>query len=228
VCNVLIDSGAFTDHDAAVKAAKRGQAYTPISLDEYVRVCAQEFEPAQVWGYFMLDRIEDPAGTRANLDHMVASGLRPMPILVVNEDLAYLDELVQVNPHVGVALMAGRARREFRYQRLQLAAQRQPGARLHALGLGAWPTMAQLPINSCDSSSFTGGMRYGTFCTFDPVRGVQVYQPRDIFARGTPQARAELNQLLLRYNVTFQCTSARRTPMSRRAWWRTRSRTRTW
>lgn len=211
-CELLLDSGAFTDYYVAQKAAAQGKAYTPISLGEYMRDVATFFH-GRVYGYIMLDKLKDPEVSRRNWETMVENDLAPMGVWVAGEDVAVTRDFVSVNPKLCVA-GGPKAKRPYarqRYQRAWIATE--GAARIHALGYVRWPDMWQLPIASCDASSFASGNRWGRISRFDPLRGVVSIGQRELMPEGhagrhagigryrADQAR-EWFEYLLQCNVT--------------------------
>ena len=162
--DVLIDCGAYT-------AYTRG---TTIPLNQYIADCKRYH--GKVWQYIQLDKVRNPDVTRTNLDEMLQSGLKPMPVLQIGEKFERMSELVSINKWVccagGVYTPA-----RWIHHRYQQAFKASGGkANIHALGFLRYPDVFQLPIRSGDSSAYYNGMKYGWLIMFDKREGmVQVH-----------------------------------------------------
>ena len=88
--NVLIDSGAFTNHQAGLK----GKPATA-TLPSYVEFCRKI--DTRAWNYIALDVIGKKEKTRANLQAMLDAGLKPMPVFVYGEDYDRVGSLCEIN-----------------------------------------------------------------------------------------------------------------------------------
>jgi len=166
----LVDSGAFTDYHAQMKASAERKSYSPISLDEYIAACRRY--DGYVWQYIALDVIHDPPATRDNLRRMVDAGLRPMPVFVYPESLDAVPELVSINPHISVAGGAA-SKVGFAVQRYQRVFKASGGkAKIHALGFTRVPQIFQLPLASVDSSTYSAGSRFGQIYFYRPSQGM--------------------------------------------------------
>lgn len=142
----LLDSGAFT-------AWKAGEIYQVEKYAAFVE--ALPFAP---WRYFTLDVIGDPKGTRENLDFLLARGLRPVPIFTRGEDVAHLDDLYAVSDVVAVGGLVGtRGNRGF----VNGMMRQLKGRSTHLLGFVASDFLKVYRPYSCDTSSWSAGIRYG-------------------------------------------------------------------
>lgn len=166
----LIDSGAFTNHADSIKAAASGKKWSPITVEEYIHA-ARRFD-GNVWQYIMLDKLNDPTTSRANLNKMLDAGLLPMPVFVRGDEYPYAEELTQINPYICVGGVVD-AKVEYGEQRLMKVYEASGRrAKIHALGFVRFPSIFQVPIFSCDSSSIAAGQQYGTVTLFDPQKGI--------------------------------------------------------
>lgn len=166
----MIDSGAFTNHAASVKAAASGKKYDPITLDEYIG--ASKRLHGNVWQYVMLDKLNDPATSRANLAKMLDAGLKPMPVFVRGDAYSYAAELMKVNEYLCVGGVVD-SKLDYSEQRLiKVSAATGGQAKLHGLGFVRFPSIFKVPLYSCDSSSWTSGGQYGKMTRFDPKTGL--------------------------------------------------------
>ena len=170
-CDVLIDSGAFSDHYGGLAAAKQGRKHNPINIDEYIEACRRYH--GKVWQYIMLDVIKNPGASRANLERMTDAGLRPMPVFVYPESYDRIPHMVEVNEHICVPGGASKTTRRFMWQRFQRAYEASDRkARIHGLGFVRWPDMFHLPLYSVDSSSWSTGGRFGSIVKFGGEGGM--------------------------------------------------------
>lgn len=87
---VLLDSGAFT----AFNVGKE------IRLSEYVAFLKKWRE--RLFGYMLLDKIQDPVTTKANWLSMMADGLSPIPIHVFGEGGEQMEEFFAHAPYVAL------------------------------------------------------------------------------------------------------------------------------
>ena len=144
----LLDSGAFT----AWKAGK------PIKLDDY---CAfLENLPFKPWRYFTLDVIGDPEGSFKNYETMLHRGFKPLPIFTRGEDFSMLDEYYKTSDVVGIGGLVGtRGNKGFVKGIMKHIGNR----KAHWLGFTNKNFVAYYKPYMCDSSSWEGGARYGTF-----------------------------------------------------------------
>lgn len=162
--DVLIDCGAYT-------AYTRGKT---IPIEQYISDCKRYH--GKVWQYIQLDKVRNPEVTATNLDKMLQSGLRPMPVLQIGEKFERMATLVKINKWVccagGVYTPA-----KWIHHRYQQAYKASGGkANIHALGFLRFPDVFQLPIASGDSSAYYNGMKYGWLVTFDKRQGlVQIH-----------------------------------------------------
>lgn len=164
VCDIMIDSGAFSAH-------RLGHH---IRITSYIEACKEFLSHPEVWGCVMLDKIGNVEQTRRNLDHMVAAGVRPMPVLTTDAPLDLLKEYTQINKRTCIAGGLGKFTGHDRWikNRLLTATTAYPEAQFHALGYVRWPEMFQTKVRTVDSSSHSAGERYGCMAYFDRAKGV--------------------------------------------------------
>jgi hypothetical protein len=137
----------------------------------------------------MLDVLGNPEATHENLHKMVDDGLRPMPVFVNGDEWKWAEELVAINPHVCVGGVVG-AKPDFSIQRYQRVSAATGGAiKIHALGFVRWPTIFQVPIFSCDSSSWCAGGQWGNVSRFIPNQGIKSMKLEELRAgkKGTEE-----------------------------------------
>jgi hypothetical protein len=166
-CNLMIDSGGFTDYWARIKVSIGHKAsYTPISLDEYMQAC-KYFESIGA-DYIALDFIRDEEQTMKNLNTMTDAGLRPIPIFVeggTHSNLAKMKNIHRKN----IVCVPGAARVDKKYfhDRIRRVKSFAPWANIHALGYFRLPDILKLPVYSSDSTTWVDAQRYGSVFVFN-------------------------------------------------------------
>ena len=171
--HVFIDSGVFhlanshARHNAMRMDAALALAPDQIDgfgelFERYVALLSELGD--KVWGYIEIDQggRENKIKTRARLE---ALGLAPIPVyhpfndgwdyfdyLAARYDRICLGNVVQADPATRKRLVATIWERRRRYPHLWI----------HALGLTASELVAAYPVNSCDSSTWISGVRWGT------------------------------------------------------------------
>jgi len=159
VCDILIDSGAFSAH-------RLGHH---IRITSYIECCKELLAHPEVWGCIQLDKIGDEEGSRRNLDRMVQSGVKPMPVLTTDAPLERLKEYVQINKRICIAGGLGKFSgvEKWSYDRYRRAVKAHPDAEFHGLGYVRWPEMFETGLRTVDSSSHSAGERFGCLAYFD-------------------------------------------------------------
>ena len=176
--NLLIDSGAFT-------AFKSG---SPIDFSAYKEACKSYDK--RCWQYVTVDVIGNKEQTQENFNKLVQAGLIPMPVLTIDDDIHTAKDYVNVNPHIGVpggVMTKGDWIRQ-RFQQVHKITQGK--ARIHGLGYVKFPDMYQLPLSTVDSSTWSGGQRFGRIQYFDQRKGIQgfsVSQLKDLNFANIPE-----------------------------------------
>lgn len=149
---ILLDCGAFT-------IANTGKE--EIKLDAY---CAWiERWRENLFGYIALDRLGDPVQTDVNLKVMLDRGLKPIPVHVLGDDQARMDELFTYSNLVALGGLKRphRASAPLSYVKAKMAWA--AGRNVHWLGYTRARSVATWRPFSCDSSLFTEGARWGRF-----------------------------------------------------------------
>lgn len=178
--NILIDSGAFSNLSARIKHP--GDDFVPpITLEGYMKSCSTRYH-GKVWQYIVLDVINNPTQTRINLDKMYQAGLKPMPVLTGGMEFeAALEFATSYNRRICVS-GGVRSGDDFIYQRYQKAFKASEGkALIHGLGFLRWPDIFKLPIATGDSSTSSGGARFGQMSIYDEQKGLMRLNWQDLF-----------------------------------------------
>ena len=153
VINLMIDSGAFTKHNA------KGN-FGHITLDNYCEYLNKYGENSEK--YVMLDVVGNADQSRINYEYMIARGLKPMFVATMfDRDFDYMRNTLDVTPDICVAggvttkglWMTKRFQDVFRNTDKR--------AKIHGLGYVMLPNIFRLPLASIDSSSWKSGCRYG-------------------------------------------------------------------
>lgn len=163
VAGWMLDSGAFS--------AWRGGR--KIDLDGYMRFIDRHHHLLD--SYVALDVIPGDPGrmptadeasrateeTIQNLDKMIASGFRPVPVYHEGEPVAVLDHFVERRfPVIALGGTASRGRRELVDWLLPLF-QRYPQQRFHGLAMTQERIIRNLPFYSVDSTTWLNFAKYG-------------------------------------------------------------------
>lgn len=157
ICNVMIDSGAHTIHNAKVDKG--------LNLDGYCNYL--EKYGCNVEKYVMLDVIKNHKLTKENYKIMLSRGYNPMFVLTeFDNDFDYLREAVSNNRHICVA--GGVSTKSEWMSHRYYKVFNESNALIHGLGYVKYPTMYQLPLHSVDSSSWIQGAQvFGHIIYFD-------------------------------------------------------------
>jgi hypothetical protein len=204
-CDVLIDSGAFTDYHAGKKAMAAGKKHQPITVEEYI-VAARRFEAAHVYGYVALDKLMDREASRRNLALVHDAGLRPMPVFTEDEPLEAAPEFAAWNDYICVA--GGGLSIIAQTHRYRAVADVIPGTRLHGLGFGRPPYIFQSKLFSGDVCTYANGSRFGQVKCFDREHGIITFSlgrcPAFRAKKSTDPAKARVFSYLMRCGFTAE------------------------
>jgi hypothetical protein len=164
VCGrLMIDSGAFSAHTLGKK----------ISLTEYAEYLDHY---RGHWDHAVtLDVIGDPETSRRQTMKLHAMGVPVMPVFTRGDTIAEFDAMVKEVGYVCVGGLVGlpAAVVEKRVTLLQRRAESLGGG-IHALGVGAIPTLARARPYSADASNVSGAFRFGSILFFDQGRVLNV------------------------------------------------------
>lgn len=130
--------------------------------DRYVRLCKKHGD--RLWGYAELD-LGGTESKRRLRDRLHAEGLSPIPIYhPLFDGWDYYDELASQYDRLAWANLAGHAGELTRKHMVTTAWERHrryPHLWVHMLGMTPNQWMPGLPADSCDSSSWLRGVRWG-------------------------------------------------------------------
>ena len=171
-CPTMLDSGVFNLTQVHAERHK-------ISMDQALQIAPEEidnFEPLfdrycritkqfgkKLWGYVEIDQggRENKIKIRARLEKQ---GIVPIPVYhPLNDGWDYFDYLAQQYDRICFGNVV-QANAEVRQRLIATAWERRrkyPHLWIHALGLTASELTVAYPINSCDSSTWSGSVRWG-------------------------------------------------------------------
>lgn len=139
-------------------------------FDKYVTLLREIGD--KVWGYIEIDQggRENKIKTRAKLE---ALGLRPIPVYhPFNDGWDYFDYLAERYDRIcfGNVVQADSATRKRLIATAWERRRKYPHLWIHALGMTASEVTGAYPINSCDSSTWLSGVRWGYLHTWSANR----------------------------------------------------------
>ena len=194
IANVMIDSGAFTLHNA-----KRKRDW--LTVDNYCRFLEKYGNNCEK--YVMLDVVGNDIQSKKNYELMVSRGFEPMFVLTMfDKDWQYLNETLNTNQNICVAggVTTKGDWMTKRFQDVSVHTNRR--AKVHGLGYVTFPKMFQVPLVSVDSSSWKqAALCYGTLNYFTP-QGVKGMPYKDILKKGGKCIPTALRQELDQIKVT--------------------------
>lgn len=144
----LLDSGAFTAWNA-------GKA---VSLDSYQQFLSST--PVDVWRYFALDVIGDPAATMRNYDAMLDAGYNPIPVFTPSQSFDDIAKYYETSDVIGCGGLTTKYGRES-ISYLTKVFSHAKGRAIHLLGYTKPEYIKHFKPYSCDSSSWNRAQRYG-------------------------------------------------------------------
>lgn len=201
-CNVLIDSGAYTNFSSRLNVAMGKKAITsPLTIERYSDYISSRLIPAGVTQYIGMDEVRNKEVTDANLDYMTSKGLQPIPVFIEGYDEADLNRILAINERICVAgaIYAADLYITRRYQSIFLQSNKR--AKIHALGYGRYPGIFHVPITSADSSTYATGCRFGGFVLYAESIGFIRISNHELFD-GSANANYILHLLINHCHVT--------------------------
>lgn len=145
--NILLDSGAFTFW-------KKNKEF---SIDQYMKFISNC--PIDPWKYFALDVVGDEKKTKLNLDILWTNGFKPAPIFTRGADPKIIDEYYRQSDLIGIGGLVGtRGNKGFIKGIMKHIGKRD----VHWLGFTQNDYLHHYRPFSCDSSSWSMALRYGT------------------------------------------------------------------
>lgn len=173
---VLLDSGVYwlsTQHaqanDITMNEALGLAPHLVNGFDDlyklYVSI-AEKFGN-ELWGYIEIDQggRENKIKTRTRLEEL---GLRPVPVYhPLNDGWDYFDYLAERYDRIcfGNVVQAAPEHRKRLIATAWERRRRYPNLWIHVLGVSPNDALASFPLNSCDSSAWLSGVRWGAHLT---------------------------------------------------------------
>lgn len=192
IANVMIDSGAFTAHNA-----KERRDW--LNLDTYCDFLGQYGDMSEK--YIMLDVIGNQEKTKENYAEMVRRGLKPMFVLTMyDKEWSFLRDTMKINPDCSVS-GGTQTKGPWLIKRFQdVMKYTDNAARIHGLGYVTFPNLFRAPIVSGDSSSWLAQpQRFGAINAWTKD-GIKAQLYKEVWA-GKPVA-PYLRPMLNRIEVT--------------------------
>jgi hypothetical protein len=146
-CCLLLDSGAFTYW-------KKGKE---VPLNDYINFISNlQIKP---WRYFTLDVIGNQKKTKQNYESLIKEKFNPIPIFTRGDNPSSLKEYYATSDLVGVGGLVGTpGNRGFVKGIMESVGSR----KVHWLGFTQNDFLVKFKPFSCDSSSWSMALRYGT------------------------------------------------------------------
>lgn len=193
--NLMIDSGAFTKHNAKMAMSHVNIASYCKFLQEWQHYCEK---------YVMLDVIGQAEQSRRNYETMLDCGLNPMYVATFfDKDYDYIRKAVSRNKNICVAGGAT-FKNDWMVKRFQdIYRQTDKKAWMHGLGYFTFPKMLQLNLRSVDASSWkTAAASFGQtiFFSIEDKRTYRLFY-FNIF-NGTSKLPSSVKQQLNRLEIT--------------------------
>lgn len=155
---VLLDSGAFSNFQTGKDV---------VTLDGYCDLLKQM---PNVWRYFNLDVVGDPAATQRNYNILRERGFKPSPVIQPGTTPEELSEIVTEGLFVGVsgiAIAGARSKETMDYVTRMVHAVQRRGGLPHLLGCGHFPSLLKIRPYSADSTASGNAGRYGLVSLWD-------------------------------------------------------------
>ena len=190
IANVMIDSGAFTLHNAKQKRDW-------LTVDNYCRFLEKYGNNCEK--YVMLDVVGNDIQSKKNYELMVSRGFEPMFVLTMfDKDWQYLNETLNTNQNICVA-GGVTTKGDWMTKRFQdVSVHTDKRAKVHGLGYVTFPKMFQVPLVSVDSSSWKqAALCYGTLNYFTP-QGVKGMPYKDILKKARIEALNAISDVELK------------------------------
>lgn len=158
--NLMIDSGAFTKHNA------QGN-FEHVTLDKYCDFLEKFAQYSEK--YVMLDVVGKKDESRRNYELMLKRGLNPMYVVTLFDyDYDYIRSAVKQNPHICVAGGVTTKNDWLKKKFQDIYKETNNNALIHGLGYVTYPMMLRLPLYSVDSSTWkAASARFGVLHTWD-------------------------------------------------------------
>jgi len=155
--NLFIDSGAFAVNNSGKS----------ISIDEYCQYLFDRKENSDKIVYASLDVIGNPDESYKNYKYMVKSGLYPIPVFHIGEDIKHLYRLAKISNYIGLGGTVGYSNKE-RFYFFNKVFSLFPDPKeigFHGFGVSSLFLSKLFPWKSIDSTNASKGTVFGNFYT---------------------------------------------------------------
>lgn len=153
--NLIFDSGAFT-------AFKSGKIITVEEYFEFISLFKERWQGKfNSFVYMNLDVIGDQEKSEINQKKLEKKGLNPMPIFTYGADIKIFKEMVANYPYIALGGLVGRKNIIGWLDYCFCAFKRESIPKIHLLGITKEEILLRYPAYTCDSSSWTSGLRFG-------------------------------------------------------------------
>lgn len=172
--HLFLDSGAFSAWSKKIQ----------IDINDYISYIKENF----IGKYIVLDIIGDPEQTYWNLQYMKSKNLYPVPVYHMDDDIKYLEQLI--NDGYKYICLGGSAnrRRQSREEFFDMCFENHPNIYFHGLGMTDTNLMKKYNWYSVDSTTWLSGRKYNKKL----LHGSRIEFPPDV----TPEEK-------IAYNVKF-------------------------
>lgn len=157
---LLVDSGAYEE------MYSKSTPWTPQAYGMWTQQMREEVVPhiADFVGFFSLDKIKDPRGTRENYDVITAEGYDVLPILTRGATQEDAEHFMRTGKRIGVGALDLRAPVEYRRQRVEQLPTDYPQ---HWLGIGAVNELVAFnPPTSVDNATWVRKAGFGVMASY--------------------------------------------------------------
>ena len=197
IVNLMIDSGAFTKHNAKMSMRHVNVRDYCLFLQEWQHYCEK---------YVMLDVVGNAIQSKINYQTMLDCGLNPMFVATMfDKDYDGIRNAVKRNADICVA-GGVTTKSDWMTKRFQdIYRQTNGKARMHGLGYFTFPKMLQLNLRSVDASSWkTSAARFGQtiFFSLEEKRTHRINHFN--ITSGKSKFTAPLRQQLYKLGITPQ------------------------
>lgn len=185
---LLLDSGEFSAKNAGID----------ISINEYMDFLKTYKD--RLFGYFLLDRMGDPEGTKKNLETMLTNGFKPIPIHVRGASESDMNDLFKVSDYIGLGGFRrphrGAAGKDYVKQKMIWA----NGRNVHWLGYTNKDMITAFRPYSVDCSSWKATFIYKQISLYMGHGKFVKLSKKDFHEKTLP---ISIKNRLLKYGVEF-------------------------
>lgn len=207
---LFLDSGAFS-------AMHSGANIDINAYIDFIKEHGTKFEKVAA-----LDCIGDWNGTEKNLQYMRSKGVNPIPVFHTNEPFDYLENLLKENDYLCLGVTGSKLRQPQIIAWLVEVFRRRehinPDCKMHGFALTSAKIMKYFDWDSCDSSTWVSGRRFGfiydiennNMASYSRDRWYKIKNkyPSNLFISRKPTL--EESNVLIRHNAEIMLEYVRR------------------